>query len=554
MRTRPTKVTAARGGSTALMVIYSSNGWVENQRTTVPALDLRPGQTLGRYELLLPIARGGMAQVWAARLRGSRGFQKVVAMKTILAGSMDDTNLEHMFMEEASLASQVHHPNVVEILDLGEHDGTLYLVMEWVDGEPLQLVLRQAAEGRPMPLPVAVNVIGQACKGLHEAHELRGSDGKLIGLVHRDVSPQNILLSYSGVVKIADFGIAKATTRNSGLTEEGLVKGKSAFMSPEQMRSMSVDRRGDVFAMGIVLYLVTTGKHPFRGKDAIETMQNVCQRPPIPPSSLVRDYPKKLAPVVMRALAKDPEKRWPTAHEMLAALEDAVPGCLEASFERDVANYLAALFGDRAAQRRAALSDAQDRADRMPDLGTGSTQHTWLRDGGGTSRTGRATLGSEAFDALIGAAGKRKQLVAIVAVSTALLVGVLGFAFWPSKSEPKGVNSGVPAAAVAPVQAARPEPQDAAEVPPSYAELPDSPPAAEPSSSAEKRSKREPTRPQRAAARAASSPSPAAPAPPSAPEPAASRPTAPPPADNGSSAAKKPDSSAWDPNTFGGRR
>jgi len=199
------------------------------------SLDLRPGQVLGRYELLLPIARGGMAQVWAARLRGSRGFQKVVAMKTILAGSIDDTNLEQMFLEEASLASQVHHPNVVEILDLGEHEGTLFLVMEWVDGEPLQLVLRHSVEHAPLPLPIAVNVVGQACKGLHEAHELRDEKGQLLGLVHRDVSPQNILLSYSGVVKIVDFGIAKATSRDSGLTEKGHIKGKSAFMSPEQI-------------------------------------------------------------------------------------------------------------------------------------------------------------------------------------------------------------------------------------------------------------------------------------------------------------------------------
>jgi serine/threonine protein kinase len=173
-----------------------------------------------------------MAQLWAARLRGSRGFQKVVAMKTILPGSMDDTNLEQMFLEEASLASQVHHPNVVEILDLGEHEGTLYLVMEWVDGESLQLVLKQMVGHGPVPFSIAVNVVGQACKGLHEAHELRDPSHQLVGLVHRDVSPHNILLSYSGVVKIVDFGIAKATNKNSGLTEEGHVKGKAAFMSP----------------------------------------------------------------------------------------------------------------------------------------------------------------------------------------------------------------------------------------------------------------------------------------------------------------------------------
>jgi FtsZ-interacting cell division protein ZipA len=177
-----------------------------------------------------------------------------------------------------------------------------------------------------------------------------------------------------------------------------------------------------------------------------------------------------------------------------------------------------------------------------------------MSEGNGTSRTGRATLVTDAFDEIMGAAGKRKRLVAIVATSAALLVGTLVFAFWPSKSEPKGVNSGVTAAAVVPMQAARPEPQDAAEVPPSHTELSASPPAAEPSSSTAKRSKREPTRVQRAPARAASGPSPTVQGPPSAPEPAASRPPAPAPAEASSSAAKKPESSAWDPSTFGGRR
>ena len=340
-------------------------------------------------------------------------------MKTILAGSMDDTNLEQMFLEEASLASQVHHPNVVEILDLGEHEGTLYLVMEWVDGESLQLVLKQMVGRGPLPFSIAVNIVGQACKGLHEAHELRDSSGQLVGLVHRDVSPHNILLSYSGVVKIVDFGIAKATNKNSGLTEDGHVKGKSAFMSPEQMRSKPIDRRADIFAMGIVLYLVTTGRHPFRGQDAIQTMRNVCEKPPVPPGSLVKDYPAKLSEVVLRALAKDPTRRFSTAYDMLSALEEAVPGCLEASFERDVANFLSELFGDRAAQRRAALAEAQEQADRVLELEGGSTQRAWLA--GGTRGSSRVKLPSDEFG--FARSVRRKHLIAVAGAAATLLVG-----------------------------------------------------------------------------------------------------------------------------------
>src|SRR5258706_11796550 len=141
--------------------------------------DLAVGQVLGRYELLLPVAKGGMAQVWAARLRGSRGFQKIVAIKTILPGDLDDARVEQMFLEEATLASQIHHPNVVGTLELGEDDGLLYLVMEWVEGESLSIILTRAGEQGGIPLPIAVNLIGQACTVLHAAHELQDDDGTL---------------------------------------------------------------------------------------------------------------------------------------------------------------------------------------------------------------------------------------------------------------------------------------------------------------------------------------------------------------------------------------
>jgi len=227
--------------------------------------DLTAGQVLGRYELLLPIAKGGMASVWAARLRGTRGFQKMVAIKTMLPGLVDDAHFEQMFLDEARLASQVRHPHVIEILDLGEVDHILFLVMEWVDGEPLNIIMKYAATRGGIPLAIAVSITAQVCRGLHAAHELRDQDGTLFGLVHRDVSPQNVLLTYDGVVKLVDFGVAKATSRASNETEAGQLKGKIAYMSPEQLRGERIDRRTDVFAVGILLYIMTTGTHPFRG-------------------------------------------------------------------------------------------------------------------------------------------------------------------------------------------------------------------------------------------------------------------------------------------------
>src|SRR6188768_3051817 len=330
-----------------------------------PKKHLSSGSPLGRYELLLPIAKGGMAEVWAARLHGTRGFQKVVAIKTILPGAIDDARMEEMFLVEAELASKIHHPNVVATLDLGEHDGLLYLVMEWVDGESLKLLMSKAATLGGVPLPIGVNLIGQACQGLYAAHSLRDDEGSLLGVVHRDVSPHNLLVTFTGTAKVVDFGIAKATSQASS-TEAGEVKGKFAYMAPEQVRAQPVDARTDLFALGILLYQITTGKHPFRGENPAETLGNICsERGPIPPSAFVPDYPEELEAVVMKALEKEPNRRFSSANEMLSALEKAMPGPLEGSFEVQVAEYLKQLFGARTSERRTALRVAQERLDQV---------------------------------------------------------------------------------------------------------------------------------------------------------------------------------------------
>ncbi|MCC6551888.1 MAG: serine/threonine protein kinase [Polyangiaceae bacterium] len=335
--------------------------------------DVSAGATLGRYELLVPIALGGMASVWAARTAGA--IDKIVAMKVIRAELSDDGDFEQMFLDEAELVSQLHHPNVVEILDLGEENDTLYQVMEWVDGEPLHLVLRESKASGGVPLPITLRIVKQVCAGLHVAHELKGPTGELIGLVHRDVSPQNLLVGYDGIVKVVDFGVAKAAS-NLQRTRVGEVKGKVPYMSPEQGRGEQVDRRSDIFALGIVFYQLVTGKHPFMADSEPATLRRIGDPSPADPArSLVPSLPAEIEQVIMRALAKDRDQRFATMAEMLRALERATPASMQIG-AAEVAGFMQRVLGPRGERRRAAIKEAMQAArgghpfERPPDSRT----------------------------------------------------------------------------------------------------------------------------------------------------------------------------------------
>ena len=328
--------------------------------------ELHAGRFLGRYELLLPIAQGGMAAVWAARLKGTRGFQRVVAIKTILPSLSDDARFEQMFLDEAALASRIRHSNVVQVLDLGEEGGLLFQVMEWIDGEPLSAFLRELPEGRGLPYAIAARALIGACEGLHAAHETRDDADKSVGLVHRDVSPQNILVTRDGVPKVVDFGVAKASTLSSAHTATGTLKGKPAYMAPEQIHGDSIDRRADVFSLGVMAYVLTTGHHPFRGKNDMATLHSICSSEQAePPSKYAKDYPEALEEVVLMASNKDREKRFASAAALARAMEAAVPGVHKvgdaelAAFTRTL---LAGKLEAKANGLRKALAEADERA------------------------------------------------------------------------------------------------------------------------------------------------------------------------------------------------
>jgi serine/threonine-protein kinase len=368
---------------------------------------LAPGTVLGRYELLLPIAQGGMATVWAARQKGSRGFQKTVAVKTMLPALSDDPQFEQMFLDEASLAARIHHPNVAEILDLGEQDDVLYIVMEWVDGEALSIIAKTAKKNEiATPLRIALRIVRQACAGLHAAHELRNEHDQPLDLVHRDVSPQNVLVTYDGIVKLVDFGVAKAIGRAAAETSAGQLKGKIPYMSPEQARGGKVDRRTDIFAMGIVLYRLTTGLHPFLGPDDITTMRNIITRPVLPPRMKNPQFSAELEQILMQSLQKDADKRFQTMLDFDAALERVLAASGSSVVDDDIGAWVRSVMGDRGPKRRAALRDAIRVADERaagialtPQNSPSATVHEGVSDILITKMTSAVTPGPSGADA-----------------------------------------------------------------------------------------------------------------------------------------------------------
>ena len=298
-----------------------------------------------------------MASVWLARIEGKHGFEKLVAIKTILPNLAADEYFERALLDEARIASRIEHMNVAQILDLGEQHNVLYVVIEWVEGDALSRLAR-AVEKRGLKLPpgIALRILSDTCGGLHAAHELRGIDGKPLGVVHRDVSPQNILVSNAGMAKLIDFGIAKARDRLVGETSAGVVKGKVRYMAPEQALGRPVDRRTDIFAVGTVLYRMLAGRAPYAAENELASLRLLTDgRPPAPlPASV---HPS-ISAVVNRALAHRPEGRYATAAEMQAEIERAMVDAGLVTTTANVAAFTASFLGANAEKRKAATQTA----------------------------------------------------------------------------------------------------------------------------------------------------------------------------------------------------
>ncbi|MFT3695118.1 MAG: serine/threonine-protein kinase [Kofleriaceae bacterium] len=276
---------------------------------------LGPGDKLGKYELIRQIAIGGMAELYLARTVGIEGFEKLVVCKRILPQFATNQSFVTMFLNEARLAATLQHPNVAQVYDIGMDDGEYFFAMEYVHGEDLDRISQQSQEqGVPISLDAALTLAAGLCAGLHYAHEK--------GVVHRDVSPSNVLVSYDGSVKLVDFGIAR-TAQGKITTSGGGLKGKITYMSPEQCRAdVTLDRRSDIYSIGTLLFELTTGRTPFTGETEYAVLNQIVNRDVPMPSTFVPGYPPALEQLVVRALAREPSERYPTAMVLQGALED----------------------------------------------------------------------------------------------------------------------------------------------------------------------------------------------------------------------------------------
>ena len=329
------------------------------------------GQKVGRYQLIRRLAVGGMAEIYLARLPGVgiEGFEKLVVIKRILPQHALDPELLRMFLDEARLSATLTHPHVTEVYDVGTDGEAPFFAMEYVLGANLRQLMqaRAKAEGGPLPLEHAIGIVAAAAAGLHYAHEKRGPGGEPLHIVHRDVSPSNVLVSYDGAVKVSDFGIAKWAHQRTQ-TQEGALKGKFGYMSPEQCRGKPLDARSDVFALGTILYELTTGEAPFAAPTDFEILNRIVDGPIEPPRGTdARPYPPALSAIVMRALALDPADRTPTAQALQVDLETfARQERLEVSTVA-LGAFMQTLFADDLASLREAQRAGKSLADHLAE-------------------------------------------------------------------------------------------------------------------------------------------------------------------------------------------
>ena len=306
---------------------------------------------LGQYELLLELAAGGMATVYVARQIGAAGFERLVVVKRVHRHLLENASFTDMFLDEARVASMIHHPNVVPVVDVVEAEGELFLVMNYIDSATVAKLRHAAGKAKQrIPPAIAARIVADALAGLHAAHEAVDMQGAPLDVVHRDVSPQNIIVGADGVGRLIDFGIAKAQRRITE-TQTGSLKGKYGYMSPEQSKGKDLDRRSDVFAMGVVLYEMLTNERLFASDNEFETLRRIAEAPITNPSIKVSAVPAALDAVVQKALARPVDERFANAAEFL----DALTAAITPASHREVAAFMTKYVGTQLQERRETL-------------------------------------------------------------------------------------------------------------------------------------------------------------------------------------------------------
>jgi TonB family protein len=468
------------------------------------------GARLGRYVVLKHLASGGMADVLLGRTDGIEGFERHVVLKRIRPEHARDQRFIRMFLDEARVAANLHHQHIVQVHDVGESAGEYFIAMEYIHGEDVRTILSNASKSRAhVPLGYAIAVVSAAAAGLHYAHERHGPDKRPLGIVHRDISPSNILVGYDGSIKVVDFGIAKAAMRQE--TRSGSLKGKVSYMSPEQCRSDQIDRRSDVYSLGVVLYELCTTTRLFKGENDYLVMDQIVNGRVSLPQVRRPDLPNELSTIIMRAIAVDPDRRYFTADELRVALDQFASRAGLTASTSALGVYMRKQFGERPEPWLELGSHLVGSLDEVPPPLSQAKATSWTelpraednRRSSGVIVRGSGPLGAAAGDAAPEAAApesSRRSAVSApitrptdskmgwesqqrspapggfspvkIALICAPLIALLGFAIWRFSGTG---NAGVPGAAVAQT-AARP-----AHPPPVVTPIPVPPPLPPPS-------------------------------------------------------------------------
>ncbi len=343
----------------------SKPGVSANTSGPVPTNEDGLPKRFGKYTLLRVLAKGGMAELFLAIQKSVAGFEKLIVIKRILPSMNQDQAFIEMLLHEARIAATLSHPNIVQIFDVGQADGLYFIAMEHVHGEDIRSIVRgmKAKNVAEFPLEHALAIATGMCAGLTYAHDKRDLDGSPLNIVHRDISPQNVVITFSGDVKIVDFGIAKSDSKANTETKSGKLKGKVPYMSPEQARGEVIDARSDIFATGVMLFELTTGKRLFKGSSEFETLKLICERDYPKPSQVRPGYPAELERIVMKSLAKDKNERYQTSREMQSDLEAFIRNNRIAVSNIALSQFMQSLFEDKLQSQKEALIQGKALAD-----------------------------------------------------------------------------------------------------------------------------------------------------------------------------------------------
>lgn len=408
-------------------------------------LEIQP-KRFGRYLLVEKIAAGGMAQLYRAKILGVQGFEKLIAIKMILPHLVDEKDLISSFIDEAKLAALLSHQNIVQIYDFGPMENSFFIAMEYLCGKDLRAVFEKGRrEKLPLSLEYALHITSRICAGLDYAHNLKDFHGKPLNLIHRDISPQNIFITYEGEIKIVDFGIAKAASQST-VTQYGMIKGKVAYMSPEQASGRTIDHRSDIFSTGILLYEMITGRRMFTG-DTLQILAKVREGEFEAPEAIAPALPSKLYKILHLALAKEPADRYQSCNQMLADLEECIFALGLHPRAGGLAHYMKMLFKDEIATECQVVEEA---------VSAGAEKEMVPEKG---KEVAEASLGQEPPKAEKEVPPKPKgRRLLYGAVAVAVIAVVLVLAFWPKEKRGSEATKeslpSAPSAATKPLQEA----------------------------------------------------------------------------------------------------